>query len=101
MGMFSKKKESEAPANGHAVTLNDGITYRIAQTVDCIGDSCPRPQLMTKKAVSALGEGGVVEVLVDNPTSMEALPPMCAELAATHLATLKEARGWKVYIRKN
>ena len=24
MGLFSKKKESEAPANGHAVTLNDG-----------------------------------------------------------------------------
>lgn len=101
MGLFSKNKQSEAPTNGHAVTLNDGVTYMIAQTVDCIGDSCPRPQLMTKKAVNAIAAGGVVEVLLDNPTSVEALPPMCAELAATHLATLKEARGWKVYIRKN
>lgn len=101
MGLFSKSKPAEAPANGHAVTLSDGLTYMIAQTVDCIGDSCPRPQLMTKKAVNAVAGGGVVEVLLDNPTSVEALPPMCAELAATHLATVKEARGWKVYIRKN
>ena len=56
---------------------------------------------MTKKAVGGLGAGGVVEVVLDNPTSVEALPPMCPEMAATHLATVKEARAWKVYIRKN
>ena len=101
MGLFSKKKESEAPAGGHSVTLNDGVTYIVTTTVDCLGDNCPRPQLLTKKAVGGLGAGGVVEVVLDNPTSVEALPPMCPEMAATHLATVKEARAWKVYIRKN
>ena len=67
MGLFSKKKETEAPANGHAVTLDDGISYIIAQTVDCLGDNCPRPQLLTKKAVGGLTAGGVVEVILDNP----------------------------------
>jgi tRNA 2-thiouridine synthesizing protein A len=43
----------------------------------------------------------VAEIILDNPTSVEALPPMCPEMAATHLATIKEARAWKVYIRKN
>lgn len=100
MGLFSKKKETEAPANGHSVTLND-VNYIVAKTVDCLGDNCPRPQLMTKKAVGAVGAGGVVEIVIDNPTSVEALPPMCPEMAATHLATIKEARAWKVYIRKN
>ena len=51
MGLFGKNKQTAS--NGHAVTLNDGVTYMVAQTVDCIGDSCPRPQLMTKKAVNA------------------------------------------------
>ena len=101
MGLFSKKKEAEAPSNGHTVTLSDGVTYMVAKTVDCLGDNCPRPQLMTKKAVSGLGAGGVVEIVLDNPTSVEALPPMCPEMAATHLTTIKEARAWKVYIRKN
>ena len=73
----------------------------LAQIVDCIGDSCPRPQLMTKKAVGQLGAGEVVQVLVDNPTSVEALPPMCPEMDATHLETVTEGRCWKVYIRKD
>ncbi|MEJ2379368.1 MAG: hypothetical protein P8Y71_29600 [Pseudolabrys sp.] len=55
--------------------------------------------LFSKKG--AVGAGGVVEIVLDNPTSVEALPPMCPEMAATHLATIKEARAWKVYIRKN
>lgn len=101
MGLFSKKKEPEAATNGHAVTLDDGVTYKIAQIVDCLGDNCPRPQLLTKKAVGGLASGGVLEIVLDNPTSVEALPPMCPEMAATHLATIKEARAWKVYIRKN
>ncbi len=101
MGLFGKKKESEAAENGHSVTLNDGATYIVAKTVDCLGDNCPRPQLMTKKAVGLVGAGNVVEIVLDNPTSVEALPPMCPEMAATHLATIKEARAWKVYIRKN
>lgn len=101
MGLFSKKNTAEAASNGFAVTLGDGITYKIAQTVDCIGDSCPRPQLMTKKAVREVHSGDVVEVVLDNPTSVEALPPMCGELTATHLDTVKDARCWKVYIRKN
>ncbi len=101
MGLFGKKKAAEAVADSFAVTLSDGATYQVNRTVDCIGDSCPRPQLMTKKAVGDLGVGGVVEVLLDNPTSVEALPPMCDEMAATHLETVKEPRRWKVYIRKD
>lgn len=100
MGLFSKKKPEEACGGGEA-KLSDGTTIAIARSVDCLGDSCPRPQLMTKKAVGEVGVGDVVEVMVDNPSSVEALPPMCDELGATHLETLQEARCWKVYIRKD
>ena len=101
MGLFgSKKKVDEAIAGGEAV-LSDGSTLQIARRVDCRGDSCPRPQLMTKKAVGEIPSRGVVEVLVDNPTSVEALPPMCNELGATHLETIKDPACWRVYIRKD
>ena len=101
MGFFSKKSKAEEPAQSHDVTLGDGNTYTVVKVVDCIGDSCPRPQLMTKKAVGEIGVSEVVEVMVDNPSSVEALPPMCDELGATHLETVKDARCWKVYIRKD
>ena len=101
MGLFGKKKDKSAEASLGPVTLSDGQTYEISTQVDCLGDSCPRPQLATKKAVSNAASAQVVEVLVDNPTSMEALPPMCPGLAATHLETVSKDRGWHVYIQKN
>ena len=101
MGLFgSKKKVEEAGAGGEA-RLSDGTTVQVARRVDCRGDSCPRPQLMTKKAVSEVAPGGVVEVLVDNPSSVEALPPMCDERHATHLETIKDPACWRVYIKKD
>ncbi len=107
MGLFGKKnKSSENKTNGEhevarEVTLQSGQSYPISQTVDCLGDSCPRPQLMTKKALSGSASSDVIEVMVDNPTSMEALPPMCAGLNATHLETTSVKNGWNVYIQKN
>ena len=68
MGLFgTKKKVEEGPAGGEAV-LGDGRRVAIARRIDCRGDSCPRPQLMTKKAVGEIAPGGVLEVLVDNPS---------------------------------
>lgn len=102
MGLFGRKKnkpaEDAAPAG--EVTLEDGNTYPVSQVVDCIGDSCPRPQLMTKKALSGAASGDVIEVRIDNPTSMEAIPPMMPELASTHLGTLKADRYWRVIVRR-
>ena len=103
MGLFGKKKDSAAGQdNGSApVALGDGSSVTVTKTVDCIGDSCPRPQLMTRKAVGSAGVGDVVAVLIDNPTSMEAIPPMCPEIGATHLETLRQDRGWQVLVRKD
>lgn len=97
---FTKKKEEAAPS-AHSVTLADGSVRTVCRVVDCLGDSCPRPQLMTKKAIGEAEVGDIIEVLVDNPSSVEALPPMCDGLAATHLETRKAERCWQVYIRKD
>jgi tRNA 2-thiouridine synthesizing protein A len=101
MGLFgSKKKTEEAAVTGEA-TLSDGTKIQIARQVDCLGVSCPRPQLMTKKAIGEIAVGEVIEVVADNPSSIEALPPMCDELDATHLETIKAANCWRIYIRKD
>ncbi|MCB1829960.1 MAG: sulfurtransferase TusA family protein [Gammaproteobacteria bacterium] len=99
-GFGKKESETKSGPAGEAI-LEDGTAVTIAQRVDCIGDSCPRPQLMTKKALSSAGSGDVIEVLVDNPSSVEAIPPMLHGLGATLLETRKTERRWEIYLRKN
>ena len=101
MGLFGSKKKVEETSTGGEAVLSDGSRVQVARKVDCRGDSCPRPQLMTKKAVSEVGPGAVVEVMVDNPSSVEALPPMCNELNATHMETIKDPNCWRIYIKKD
>lgn len=103
MALFGLKKPTASAdaANPRNFALSDGRTITVVRRVDCLGDSCPRPQLMTKKALREAAPGDVIEVIVDNPSSMEALPPMCAGLGATHLETMKADRCWQVFIRKD
>lgn len=102
MGLFgsSKKKAESNDAPVGSVTLSNGQEVEISASIDCLGDSCPRPQLMTKKALSNAARDDVIEILIDNPSSMEAIPPMLPGLNATHLETVKGDRRWEVYVRK-
>lgn len=103
MGLFSRNKDKPGNAGqaGGSVILSNGETVTINQVIDCLGDSCPRPQLMTKKAMAQAATGDVIEVRIDNPTSMEAIPPMMPELNGSHLETIKADRYWQVIVRKN
>jgi len=103
MGLFSKRdKQPDASAGPvRKVVLGDGSKIDIAASIDCLGDSCPRPQLMTRKALNNASSQDVIEILINNPSSMEAIPPMLPELGATHLETIKGKRRWEVYVRKN
>ena len=102
MGLFSSKNSTAAPSGPVGeVTLGDGQTYTINELVDCLGDNCPRPQLMTKKALKNAASNDVIEVKIDNPSSMEAIPPMMPGLGATHLETIKGENCWQVYVRKD
>ena len=101
MGLFGSKKKTEEAVSGGTARLSDGSEIKIARQVDCLGVSCPRPQLMTKKAINEIAIGEVIEVLAVNPSSVEALPPMCDELDATHLETIKAPNCWRIYIRKD
>ncbi len=101
MGLFGTKKKVEEVVVGGEAVLSGGTKIQIARRVECLGVSCPRPQLMTKKAVNEAAVGDIIEVLADNPSSVEALPPLCDELDATHLETVKASHCWHIYIRKD
>ena len=103
MALFGKRKQKEigrADSPASMVTLEDGRSFEVSKTVDCIGDSCPRPQLMTRKALGEAAPGEIVVAFIDNPTSLEAIPPMLPELQAEHLGTIRDARHWRVVIRR-
>lgn len=101
MGLFGSQKRNRQEEAPGTATLSDGAVVRVARRVDCLGDSCPRPQLLTRKALGEAASAEVIEVVLDNPSSVEALPPMCAPLGARHLETVKSDRCWRVYIRKD
>ena len=104
MGLFgrrSNKSRNKAPASTTTVTMDDGQAFTITTTVDCIGDSCPRPQLMTKSAMAKATSGDIIAVDVDNPTSMEALPAVIKDNGGTHLGTVRQARHWQVISRRD
>ena len=103
MGLFSRKtkEENNEQVDLQEVTLSDGNSYKITQQIDCIGDSCPRPQMMTKKAINSAETNDVVEIIVDSPSSMEAVPPMGPQIGATHLETVTDNNCWKIYLRKD
>jgi len=100
MGLFGKKKSSDTDNSATSVTLEDGKTIHLASTVDCIGDSCPRPQLMTKSTLGTISGGDTIGILVDNPTSMEALPAVIIECGGEHIATVRKDRHWQIVARK-
>ena len=101
MGFFSKKEKTEESSSAYEAQLEDGTTIQVSNVVDCLGDSCPRPQLMTKAAMGKAQSGDNVEVRIDNSTSVEAIPPMMDDLGGTHLATIKKDRYWQVLLQKN
>lgn len=101
MGLFGKKKTDDgAQAAQETITLEDGRSVEVADVVDCLGDSCPRPQLLTKKALGNAATGDVIEVKIDNPTSLEAVIAMIPDLGGSHLGTIKGNRGWQVIVEK-
>lgn len=73
---------------------------RVHVTIDCYGAVCPRPQLLTMKAIDQMRDGEVLELLIDNPSTVEAIPAMGLTLGSTHLATVRDEQGWRIYVRK-
>lgn len=100
MQWLFRKREDKVTAALHSVTLPGIGKIAITRTLDCIGAACPRPQLLTMRVLEELEDGDVIELLSDNPATVETLPALMFSHSGTHVATLKKSEHWCVYMCK-
>jgi peroxiredoxin family protein/TusA-related sulfurtransferase len=70
------------------------------ETLDVKGKSCPMPVLKTKKAVDALEEGQILEVLATDKGSKSDIPAWAGKTGNKVLEVREEADVLKFYIQK-
>lgn len=105
MALTWLRRRREAPGPMRAgpertVELAGHGSVRIALTLECLRQGCPRPQIMMMKAINQLGDGEVVELVCDNASAVESIPALALVLYSTHLLTKRDEGYWRVYVRK-
>ena len=70
------------------------------EVLDCKGLSCPMPLLKTKKAMSKLNSGQILEVLGTDPGSKNDLPGWCKKEGHEFLGSKDESDFFRFYIKK-
>lgn len=70
------------------------------RTIDTSGTLCPQPIVETAKAVRALGTGGVLCVIATDPGIALDMPMWCRATRNEHIATFREGKAWRSYLRK-
>ena len=69
-------------------------------TLDTSGRLCPYPIVEIARAMKGLAPGGVVCVLSTDPGIATDMPMWCRATRNEHIATLREGRAWRSYVRK-
>lgn len=69
----------------------------ITHTVDAIGLLCPLPVLKARKHMKALPDGGVLQLLADDPAAAIDVPHFCAE-GGHALVSQSDTEGHQVYV---
>ena len=96
----SRRRRPSVSTEHHQVELPDHGSVMVSRTIDCIGEGCPRPQLLTLKAFNQIEQGDIVEFISDNPATVETVLDMMFTLPGSHLATVRSEGRWHVYLRK-
>ncbi len=65
--------------------------------LDVCGYVCPHPQIYAKKSLEKMNEGDVVEIVLDNPSSVETIVQMCDQVG--HEVLDKKSEGGKIYMK--
>ena len=70
------------------------------EVLDAKGLSCPMPLLKTKKAISKLQSGQILEVLGTDPGSKNDLPGWCQKEGHEFMGSKDEADFFRFYTKK-
>ena len=72
----------------------------ITDTLDCLGDVCPYPDVKTKRKIKKMKSGEVLKVLVDYPLSAERIPETMTSLGHEVISVEKEGKSdWTILIK--
>ena len=75
-------------------------TMWVDETLDFVGDTCLRTNLLTKLTLEKAVAGMVFEIRSDNLSAVETIPFMLPNCNCEHLATLHDETCQKIYVRK-
>ena len=103
--LFHWKDEDASVQRHRSVTrINESVELpgygmvQIGCRVECESEGCPRPQLLTLKALNEVDRGVVVEVVTDNPSVVETMPSMMDIYEGVHLGTVQRKDNWCIYV---
>jgi TusA-related sulfurtransferase len=68
----------------------------ITKMVDCIGENCPMPLVMTRAAILESKKGDVIKVVGTHPQSYEEIPLALEVLEKEILERVKEEEKWYI-----
>ena len=65
--------------------------------LDVCGYVCPHPQIYAKKSLEKMAEGDSVQIVLDNPSSVETIVQMCDQVG--HDVLERKTEGGKIYLK--
>ncbi|HYD42411.1 MAG TPA: sulfurtransferase TusA family protein [Anaeromyxobacter sp.] len=71
------------------------------RTIDTSGKLCPFPIVEAARAVKALEPGAVLCVISTDPGIQLDMPMWCKATRNEHLATVREGKVFRSFVRKN
>lgn len=72
----------------------------VGETLDFLGDTCLRTNLLTKLMLDKAAPGAIFEISSDNLSAVETIPFMLPNCNCEHLATLHDGASQRIYVRK-
>jgi tRNA 2-thiouridine synthesizing protein A len=67
--------------------------------VDCVGETCPVPLVVTRKAIRKAKSGDIIEVTGDHPASKQEIPMAVKELGLELLEIDEKNDAWTIKIK--
>jgi len=80
--------------------MEHALTASIKRTLDCRETLCPGPVVEVSKAIRALGQGEVLEVLATDPGFVPDIQAFSKRTGHALLSTEQDAIGVRVLIRR-
>ncbi len=74
----------------------------ITETLDCMGEKCPYPDVKSKKRAKKMKSGEILKVLTDYPLSVERIPETMESLGHEVMSVEKIGKSeWQILIKIN